>query len=1215
MSNYEEIFCQATEILANNLINKVSYDKTILCTIINDSERELGKYRVSNGEADFDAYSIGPKYNKGNSVYVQIPGGDWNEQKFIVSKKVDNENTPIAYKDPFDSFVDVTNNLIFGDLKVQSLKANGQIDEKLLWSYNIAENTEVKNEEAILKNEGSTFNGYTRLGVSCAFSTWLSDFNTVSGNYGLKLEIEIAKDDVSFDTKKCILDCSDMIGNPYNYGSFYSQKKLFDISDIKEIKSIKLIFFQDKNFVDNMNMLIPVGETYPPDIFVKDITISLGYDASEFENDAVIIFSTDSQKYSKDNSNEENHKQLFLRWIHKFDNGVTKVVDENDDIYYKLKWYRYELGHRSDTPWSGVDWTPLSEQILEKNENIKYNIQDESWISYNNNIFNNSDSIRRAPSFNSSWLLPDITRAEEKIKVVITYGESEVLYSNILNFTNEYEVVSKPTVDAVQALSVNCITNKNIESGNYLIYDLGGKILDHADSMIEREFKAYFNSMMDTIDDNSLAVLTEAESIEWVIPASNSMIVIDNSFVGADGNINPTDGNWHIIRYGDSNGNISNNNFQKYKIRSYYSQSYNNNTIKCIVVKNKITYTAVKELTFGPAGTSGTDYTFVLDFKGNNTALTINNKEKVEVVARLYDYEGKDLTELIEGKNITWSFINGLQDISLMTPKSKKKNECELQLELTAMPNVNYTILKATLPKNSSTETSGWGDYDLHAYLPIPIRSDKKYSFISGTTSITYNSLGVLDAYFQNPYEIHIQTTEEDGTSKVEIKSGTWECKSINDTTEQEDPFKPSIETIQDEKYLLRPLKSYIQNSMNGICVVGKIDEDIVWVQPVWVTQNKYPSSIVNDWNGELKIDKANNAVLAAQMVAGSKDANNTFTGVMMGDWGKSGNNNNDIQNSGLFGFKQGVSTFGFKTNGMAYIGDPDKGRLLFDGNKSTITSNRYAENKGGMSLDFGDGIIELSNPTNIEEAITGKILIDASASKTPFKIGVNNKENFKVDWDGTIHANNGVFSGTINSSSINSGTITGAIITGGAIYVPGPTETNSKFSVNSEGILNAEGADIEGTITSEDGKIGGWYIGSTTLSSIDEGKGVVLDSSDGSITGATIRAGELQSNNDTGLIKLSGYLSVNNGQLGSIISKATSDGDNPIMILDGIGMSASNGNRIIASGTNVGMSTSKGYISCSSEGEIVIGGDYKKATFTINLPKENQSGIYARFA
>ena len=61
MSNYEEIFCQATEILANNLINKVSYDKTILCTIINDSERELGKYRVSNGEADFDAYSIGPK--------------------------------------------------------------------------------------------------------------------------------------------------------------------------------------------------------------------------------------------------------------------------------------------------------------------------------------------------------------------------------------------------------------------------------------------------------------------------------------------------------------------------------------------------------------------------------------------------------------------------------------------------------------------------------------------------------------------------------------------------------------------------------------------------------------------------------------------------------------------------------------------------------------------------------------------------------------------------------------------------------------------------------------------------------------------------------------------------------------------------------------------------------------------------------------------------
>ena len=40
-NNYGEILCQATEILAQHLIDKVAYDRTILCTIVNDDEKEL----------------------------------------------------------------------------------------------------------------------------------------------------------------------------------------------------------------------------------------------------------------------------------------------------------------------------------------------------------------------------------------------------------------------------------------------------------------------------------------------------------------------------------------------------------------------------------------------------------------------------------------------------------------------------------------------------------------------------------------------------------------------------------------------------------------------------------------------------------------------------------------------------------------------------------------------------------------------------------------------------------------------------------------------------------------------------------------------------------------------------------------------------------------------------------------------------------------------
>jgi len=51
------------------------------------------------------------------------------------------------------------------------------------------------------------------------------------------------------------------------------------------------------------------------------------------------------------------------------------------------------------------------------------------------------------------------------------------LVSNILSFTNREEVVSKPTVDAVTALTIVCDDGSN---GNYMIYNQGGDILDNS---------------------------------------------------------------------------------------------------------------------------------------------------------------------------------------------------------------------------------------------------------------------------------------------------------------------------------------------------------------------------------------------------------------------------------------------------------------------------------------------------------------------------------------------------------------------------------------------------------------------------------------------------------------------------------------------------------------------------------------------------------------
>ena len=64
------------------------------------------------------------------------------------------------------------------------------------------------------------------------FQSWLKELGIVAGDYGLNLIIEIEPEDsedikedgnqVSSSIKVCSLNCLDMIGNPYNYESFYS---------------------------------------------------------------------------------------------------------------------------------------------------------------------------------------------------------------------------------------------------------------------------------------------------------------------------------------------------------------------------------------------------------------------------------------------------------------------------------------------------------------------------------------------------------------------------------------------------------------------------------------------------------------------------------------------------------------------------------------------------------------------------------------------------------------------------------------------------------------------------------------------------------------------------------------------------------------------------------------------------------------------------------
>lgn len=993
--NYAELFCEAIDIIAEKRASEIIYDQTVECTIVDDSKAKDGEYLVSNGQGKFTAYSTDTSYRKNMNVYVQVPQGDWNEQKIITARKVDKNDVPITYQRPLDRFVDITGNMISKAPNAMNLIANHSVTERVIWSYN------VEGSSAVIKDDGLELGGYTRLGIAASFRSWLNDYNVIAGNYGLKLRIEGAIEDQSRIDKEnaddnnedkieiktvyydYILSSKDMVGNPYNFATYVNQEKLFDISGLYKITRMELMFYQEEGsfkyldtttdtvkLVPHMKVPAQFG-TVDPNLFINDIRVGFGYDIGEFDTDTVRIYTFESSKYvATQDPPQDNHKPIHLRWIHKdVDEDSIYQVTNKSELDYEITWYRKALGEASHTAYSGVDWRPLSRQYKDDRGLWAYEILDKDWLDYNSI----SDlGFYREPGFQSTWLIPDITWATEAIKAVLTYN-GQVHFSNILTFTNEREVVSKPTVDAIQALTINC---DDETYGNYLIYNVGGTIGDSSQAKMERTLTAMFKSSL-TNEEAQAAPLAEAESIEWIIPRTNTMFIVDDQFLGAEYSLSTEEWQkqkddleaikdtlsddeykerldiinkkvvdnefYHIFRYGekDNGYNIRNANYQQYRIKSFYSQTYTNNTIQCKVIKDKVTYTATKEFTFGPAGTSGTDYTLVLDFEDDVSALTKGSNKAVKVRARLYDYANKELTGLDKYKvNWSWKTSNGL--ISIIdegTPAWSK----ELQLvNKDSALSVNYHILQATLKDYA-------GSFDLTAYLSIPIRASEDYKYLQGPINVLYDTSGNLIDYFQAPYRIY-------KANSAAVQNLTWTLSNgVSAITEE--PFMPKF-SMQRNEYYLRPLSIYVANTCEKVSIsaVSTDTGETIWTQPLIIMQNRYPSAMINKWDGALKIDATNNAILAAKIAAGRKNYDdNTFSGVMMGDWGTSDGTSEQLFNgtTGLYGFHHGEQSFAFMDDGTAFIGKSGKGRIIFQGDEGYIASAGFLAGDVGVKLDL----------------------------------------------------------------------------------------------------------------------------------------------------------------------------------------------------------------------------------------------------------------------
>ena len=203
-------------------------------------------------------------------------------------------------------------------------------------------------------------------------------------------------------------------------------------------------------------------------------------------------------------------------------------------------------------------------------------------------------------------------------------------------------------------------------------------------------------------------------------------------------------------------------------------------------------------------------------------------------------------------------------------------------------------------------------------------------------------------------------------------------------------------------------------------------------VLPIHAYLNTYGLSALNGWDGEaMSIDDKGKFLLAPQVGAGSKDASNLFTGVVMGTVLDSKETANAQANkTGLFAFGEGKQTFFLDANtGNAEFGSVTSGKIQIipnnnNNNELVIQSSDYAESGssiGGLKINFG---------------------------QKPFiKFGTN---NFSVDKDGKITATNATITGTIKATSGVIGGTTGQE-DGSIVIQEGAIGTWDRFGDNHE--------------------------------------------------------------------------------------------------------------------------------------------------------------------
>lgn len=495
----------------------------------------------------------------------------------------------------------------------------------------------------------------------------------------------------------------------------------------------------------------------------------------------------------------------------------------------------------------------------------------------------------------------------------------------------------------------------------------------------------------------------------------------------------------------------------QYQIREDYVSTALNNTIFCVVKygDNEYSFETAKTFLFGQQGTTGTNYTISITPAGAQTA--VKSGDPLELLVKAFDFNNVEMDintgEIDVSKPSSEPYIcnpqfNWLGNFTGFKANSTTNsdtaiNDFTIGYQDDSNP-VHYGILNFNVDLYNS---SHGGTIQLTNYYPVPSSedADKNY-YIEGPTNIVYDSSGTNPSYYKNPYKIF------DGSNGNELDACIWSIKyflpdgkyftietgdkdengntprTISGTASGEEVnfYAPYVPILNPDNTITAS-QIYISDETQGqdglpfypvvTCTRGGVN---IWHQPLVIYQNRYPNSMINNWDGNFKIDEDNGTILTQMVGAGIKNNDNTFSGILMGNVGGKTNADN-ADGLGIYGYHHGAQSLNLSVDGTAFFGKSGRGRIYFDGNSGTISSASYQQNRenkeenaapsdAGMMIDLDDGFIDMVGTAEFTEEDWDNYPEELRKGHTEYSTEDKENPGYKEEF-GALYKSDGTYS------------------------------------------------------------------------------------------------------------------------------------------------------------------------------------------------------------